>query len=87
MYNSVKPSIVASLYWCSKSLDLIRYFAKKDSANAIITNIDGKDISGMNVSDVASLVRGPENSIVELTIIRDGKKLIKKSQLLYCTNK
>ena len=44
----------------------------------IITNIDGKDISGMNVSDVASLVRGPENSVVELTLLRDGKKILKK---------
>jgi carboxyl-terminal processing protease len=32
----------------------------------------------MNVSEVASLVRGPENSIVELTILRDGKKITKK---------
>lgn len=44
----------------------------------IITAVDGKDISGMNISDVASLVRGPENSIVEITILREGKKLTKK---------
>ena len=44
----------------------------------IIIAVDGKDISGMNVSDVASLVRGPENSVVELTILRGDKKLIKK---------
>ena len=44
----------------------------------IIVAVDGKDISGMNISDVASLVRGPENSIVELTILRDGKKFNKK---------
>ena len=43
----------------------------------IITAVDGKDISGMNISEVASLVRGPENSIVELTILRNGKKLTK----------
>lgn len=43
----------------------------------IITHVDGKDIGGMNVSEVANLVRGPENSIVELTILRDGKKLTK----------
>ena len=43
----------------------------------IITAVDGKDIAGMNVSEVASLVRGPENSIVELTILRSGKKLSK----------
>ncbi len=44
----------------------------------IITAVDGKDIAGMNVSDVAAIVRGPENSIVELTILRDGKKFTKK---------
>lgn len=44
----------------------------------IITAVDGKDIAGMNVSEVANIVRGPENSVVELTILRDGKKLIKK---------
>ena len=44
----------------------------------IITSVDGKDISGMNVSEVAAIVRGPENSIVELIILRNGKKLVKK---------
>ncbi len=44
----------------------------------IITAVDGKDTNGMNISDVAALVRGPENSVVELTILRDGKKLTKK---------
>ena len=44
----------------------------------IITAVNGKDINGMNVSDVASIVRGPENSVVELTILRNNKKLTKK---------
>ena len=44
----------------------------------IITAVDGKEIHGMNVSEVAALVRGPENSVVELTILRDGDKLTKK---------
>ena len=44
----------------------------------IIIAVDGKDINGMNVSEVASLVRGPENSVVELTILRGNEKLIKK---------
>ena len=43
----------------------------------IITHVDGKDIAGMNVSEVAALVRGPENSMVELTILREGKKFTK----------
>ena len=44
----------------------------------IITAVNGKDISGMNVSDVAAIVRGPENSVVELTILRNNKKHTKK---------
>ncbi len=44
----------------------------------IITNVDGKDTNGMNVSEVANLVRGPENSIVELTVMRNGDKIVKK---------
>lgn len=44
----------------------------------VVIAVDGKDISGMNVTDVASLVRGPENSVVEITVLRDGKKLTKK---------
>lgn len=44
----------------------------------IIVSVDGKDTNGMNVSDVAALVRGPENSIVELTVLRDGVKISKK---------
>ena len=50
----------------------------------IITNVDGKDIAGMNISEVASLVRGPENSMVELTILRGGKKfnkIIKRKEI------
>ena len=44
----------------------------------IITAVNGKEINGMNVSDVATLVRGPENSVVELTILRKDKKFTKK---------
>lgn len=47
-------------------------------AGDVIIAVDGKEINGMNVSDVAAIVRGPENSIVELTILRDCKKIIKK---------
>ena len=44
----------------------------------IIINVDGKDTKGLSVSEVATLVRGPENSIVELTVLREGKKIYKK---------
>jgi carboxyl-terminal processing protease len=44
----------------------------------IILTIDGKDVSGLQVSDVATLVRGPENTPVELTILRNNDKFSKK---------
>ena len=44
----------------------------------LIINVNGKDTKGLSVSEVATLVRGPENSIVEITILRDGKKILKK---------
>lgn len=44
----------------------------------IIVSVDGKDTHGMSVSEVANLVRGPENSVVELCVLREGKKIIKK---------
>ena len=44
----------------------------------IIVAVDGKDTNGMNVSEVASIVRGPENSVVELTLLRNGQKFAKK---------
>ena len=44
----------------------------------IIVAVDSKDINGMNVSEVASIVRGPENSVVELTLLRNNKKILKK---------
>ena len=46
--------------------------------NDVIVAIDGKDVSGMALSDVANLVRGPENSIVEITVLRNNDKLVKK---------
>ena len=52
-------------------------FAQLKQGDTIIA-VNGKDTNGMNVSEVANLVRGPENSVVELTIMRDGKKLTKK---------
>lgn len=46
-------------------------------AGDIIFAVNKKEVSGMTVSDVASLVRGPENSTVELTLLRDDKKINK----------
>ncbi len=46
----------------------------------IIIKVDGKDISGFDIAEVATLVRGKENTVVHLTILRD-KKRIQKSIL------
>lgn len=46
--------------------------------NDLIIKINGKDVKGMPTSDVAALVRGPENTIVKVTILRNGKQILKK---------
>ncbi len=43
----------------------------------IIYSVNKKEVSGMTIADVAGLVRGPENSMVEVTVLRDNKKLTK----------
>ncbi|MBR1681614.1 PDZ domain-containing protein [bacterium] len=43
----------------------------------IIFAVNKKEVSGMTISDVAGLVRGPENSMVVVTVLRDDKKLKK----------
>lgn len=47
-------------------------------ANDIIFSVDGKEISGMPISEVANLVKGKENSVVEVTILRNDEKFTKK---------
>lgn len=47
-------------------------------ANDVILKIDNKDVKGMQLSDVANMVRGPENSTVELTLLRKKSKIVKK---------
>ena len=44
----------------------------------IIYKVDGVDMSGKAISDVASCVRGPVNSLVEIVILRDNNKITKK---------
>lgn len=39
----------------------------------IIYKVDGKDIGGLSLTEVVSLIKGPENSEVEITVSRDGK--------------
>ncbi len=44
----------------------------------IILAIDGKEVNGLPLSEVANLVRGPENSFVNITILRNNDKIVKK---------
>ena len=46
-------------------------------ANDIINKVDGKNVSGMNIADVAALVRGKENTQVTLELIRNKQKITK----------
>ncbi len=47
-------------------------------ANDIIYAVDGKEISGMPIAEVANLVKGKENSVVDVTILRNNEKFNKK---------
>ena len=47
-------------------------------AGDIILDINGKDAGGLSVSEVANLVRGPENTFVQLTILRGSDKFTKR---------
>lgn len=44
----------------------------------IIFAIDGKEVNGLSLSEVADLVRGPENSFVNITVLRNKDKLTKR---------
>ncbi len=44
----------------------------------IILAIDGKEVNGLSVSEVANLVRGQENSFVNITVLRNKDKLTKR---------
>ncbi len=44
----------------------------------IILAIDDKEVNGLTLSEVANLVRGPENSFVNITVLRNNDKLTKK---------
>lgn len=53
-------------------------FSAKLKAGDIVIKVNGKSIAGMKTSEVADLVRGPENTIVELTVLRRKKIITKK---------
>ncbi|MEG6507978.1 S41 family peptidase [Methyloligella sp. 2.7D] len=41
-------------------------------ANDVITHLDGKEIQGLTLQEAVEKMRGPVNSPIELTIVRDG---------------
>ena len=53
-------------------------FYSKLKAGDIISKVNAKSIGGMKTSEVADLVRGPEGTFVELTILRNKKPLLFK---------
>lgn len=48
-------------------------FLSKLKAGDIIVKVNGKDITGMKIAEVADLVRGPEDTYVKLTISRNKR--------------
>ena len=44
----------------------------------VILKVNGVDMSGKSISEVASNVRGPVNSIVEIVLLRNNNKITKK---------
>ncbi len=47
-------------------------------AGDIILKVNGKDVSGKTISDVAALIRGEINTKVKLELLRDKKRLTKE---------
>lgn len=39
----------------------------------VITRVNGKSVAGMDVEDIVSKVKGPEGTIVKLTVVQSGK--------------
>lgn len=65
-------SMGGKIYVVSVIEDTPAYFAKLRTGDIII-KVNGKNISGMKTSEVADLVRGPENTSVELSVLRNEK--------------
>ena len=72
-------SIGGKTYVVSVIEDTPAYKAQFKSGD-LIFKVNGKDISGMKSSEVADIVRGPENSFVEITILRKKEAITKKIQ-------
>ena len=82
--NSKITGIGVNIATISGKIQIINVMEGTPAQNANLQNgdfilaIDGKDINGLPLADVANLVRGPENSMVELTILRGKDKFNKK---------
>lgn len=46
-------------------------------AGDILSKVDNKDVKGMNVAEIAQLIRGEKGTTVQIEYIRNGKKNIK----------
>ena len=46
-------------------------------AGDIIISVDGKKVSGLSLSEVSNLVKGPANSFVSIDILRNSEKITK----------
>lgn len=53
-------------------------FSAKLKPGDILIKVNGKSISGMKVSEVADIVRGPEGTSVTLTLLRNKKIITRK---------
>lgn len=51
-------------------------FLAKIKAGDIIIKVNNKNINGLKTSEVADLVRGPEDTYVKLTVLRNKKPLV-----------
>ena len=90
-YNDLVTSITAKIYGIGVNIysnaGKIEVFNVLPSTPAeaagikqgdIIISINKKNTNGMNISEVASLVRGAEGTTVEITLLRNGKYITKK---------
>lgn len=57
--------------------DTPAFFANLKNGDVIL-KVDERDIAGLKNSEVADLVRGPENSVVELVILRKKTQIVKR---------
>lgn len=86
-YNSIDSHITGiGVNIMSKGGSIIIFSVIKDTPadksdlrnNDIILKVDNKNVAGMDISDVAALIRGPVNSAVTLKIKRKNNIIYKK---------